>query len=69
MAVDALGHRLGLEVTSAAEEGFGPCVVKLGEVKNGFVLLPPHWGIERSFLARWLASVDFTVTINGWPRR
>lgn len=90
IAVDALGHLLGLYVTSANEqdraqvqelaqqvqqitagavevafvdsgytgeqaaenavpEGIHLKVVKLPEAKRGFVLLPRHWVVERSF--------------------
>ena len=39
--------------TDAAENGIELQVVRLPEAKNGFVLLPRRWVVERSF--GWLA--------------
>lgn len=58
IAVDTLGRLLALVITpaneqerdkAAKEEGIRLEVVRLPEVKKGFVLLPRRWVVERSF--------------------
>lgn len=53
VAVDTLSYLLALHVTSANDEDRAQVialkVVKLPDVKRGFVLLPRHSMVERSF--------------------
>jgi transposase len=48
------GYRGEDAAAAAAEQGIQLQVVKLPEVKRGFVLLPRRWVVERSF--SWIAS-------------